>query len=448
MAIPGYPELVRLPEDTAFDWLVNARNLQKLNWLLGVLSVLSFALLIFRLFEARWLAIVAPITLLAVARAASILGEERVAKPSFRWFMLVTLGAVFTLSALLYPEFPHSSTMVGILGSLSLILFRLRPLDTALLLLLLLAVAAVPFAEISENPEPLMVQAALAATVLFLCVPAGRSLRREFLDNFQVERSRDREQSRMRRELDSARQIQLSMLPRRDPRFPGLDISAASLPAAEVGGDYYEYFPLDDHRLVVVLADVAGHGVASGLMLSGVRSCLHLMKGTDQPAAVILSRLDEMVRATTQRRMFITLLYALIDLRKAELTVASAGHPPPILVRQGQAHIPDLQSPPLGTQLRHQYSEVVMPLLTGDRIVLYTDGLTEMMNDSEDLYGDTRLAARVCRVDPAHDARAVREAVLTDVWNFKGNDDQEDDVTLISIRVGDLSRFAPEAKPA
>ena len=443
MTQPSFQDLVRLPEDRAFEWLSNARNLLRLYWFLGLVALVAFGVLVYRLFEAKWLGVLAPIGLLTLARISSTVAEARVQERAFRWVLVASLVAAFVLCALLLPELRHSCTVVGILGSLSLLAFRLRTLDTALLLAALLGIAAVPMFQGQEVIEAVAVQAILAVTVLALVRPAHQTAKREFLDRFQIERSRDREQHRMRKELDSARQIQLSMLPRRDPQFPGLDISAASLPAAEVGGDYYEYFPIDDKRLAIVLADVAGHGVASGLLLSGVRSCLHLLKGRPRHPVEIVTRLDRMVRDTTEKRMFITLLYAQFDLEDQSLVLASAGHPPPVIVRDGVPTLPPLQSPPLGTQLPHDFVEHRFDLRPGDRYVLYTDGLTEMCNDNGDMYGEERLATRVARVDAEKDARAVREAVLTDVWTYKGNDEQLDDVTIVSVKVDGEAQVDP-----
>src|SRR6185295_429311 len=102
--------------------------------------------------------------------------------------------------------------------------------------------------------------------------------RRRFLEVWRKEHSRHRERLRMREEIEYARKIQLSMLPQRAPELDWIDLAAASLPATEVGGDYYDYFHLADARLVLVLGDVSGHGLASGLLLSGVRSCLYLLE--------------------------------------------------------------------------------------------------------------------------------------------------------------------------
>jgi sigma-B regulation protein RsbU (phosphoserine phosphatase) len=258
-----------------------------------------------------------------------------------------------------------------------------------------------------------------------------------FLRQYRLETSRRRERQRMREELASARQIQLSMLPRHDPRIPGLDISAVSLPAAEVGGDYYEYFDQDTARFAIVVGDVAGHGVASGLLLSGIRSCLYLLHPERPSPCDLFDKLDRMVRLTTARRMFITLLYAAFDRAAGRLVLASAGHPPPLHYRRRLDRVEELtiEAPPLGTRLEASYQQREIAFEEGDVFLLYTDGLIEALDQRGELYGDARLLRRFQRVADGKDARAIREALLSDVWTFKGDTEQFDDITVVVVRV-------------
>ena len=123
-----------------------------------------------------------------------------------------------------------------------------------------------------------------------------------FVRDWRAELLREREQSRMRDELNSAREMQLSMLPRHDPEMDWLDFSGVSLPASEVGGDYFEHFKVNDSVLAVVIGDVAGHGMASGLVLSGVRSGLYLLRENLTSPVEVLERLNRLVRETAPRR--------------------------------------------------------------------------------------------------------------------------------------------------
>jgi sigma-B regulation protein RsbU (phosphoserine phosphatase) len=240
----------------------------------------------------------------------------------------------------------------------------------------------------------------------------------------------------MRDELSSARQIQLSMLPRSDPKVAGFDVSAVSLPAAEVGGDYYEYFP-DQQAFALAIGDVAGHGVASGLLLSGIRSCLYLLHPERPDPQELFTRLDRMVRLTTERRMFITLHYAVFERETGELVYATAGHPPPLHYRTRDRHAAFLEgsAPPLGTRLPNTFSAHRVPYEEGDLFLFYTDGVTETVNARGDNYGDERLRRRLERVADGRNARAIREALLSDLWTHKGDGEQLDDVTMIVVRV-------------
>ena len=136
----------------------------------------------------------------------------------------------------------------------------------------------------------------------------------------------------MREEIEYARKIQLSMLPQLPPDIGWVELAAASLPATEVGGDYYDYFRLSGSQLALVIGDVSGHGLASGLLLSGVRSCLYLLEKDLAVPVAVLDRLNPMVRETTDRRTYVTLLCAVLDRAEdgsgVKVTVASAGHPP------------------------------------------------------------------------------------------------------------------------
>jgi sigma-B regulation protein RsbU (phosphoserine phosphatase) len=238
-------------------------------------------------------------------------------------------------------------------------------------------------------------------------------------------------------EVEYARRIQLSMLPQGAPNVEWMDFAAASLPATEVGGDYYDYFPLPDGRLALVIGDVAGHGVASGLLLSGVRSCLYLLEDEIAEPVRILARLTTMVRRTTDRRTYVTLLCAVIDPAEGSLTVAAAGHPPVMLYRAATREIVEVGNgaPPLGTFLAARYEEVRQPLARGDVLLFYTDGLTETLNDQGNLYGTDRLIRAFSRAAESRSPRAIRDALLGDLSSFKGDRDQEDDTTLVVVRL-------------
>jgi serine phosphatase RsbU (regulator of sigma subunit) len=244
------------------------------------------------------------------------------------------------------------------------------------------------------------------------------------------------EQERMRAELASARRIQLGMLPQRGPDLPWIELAAASVPAAEVGGDYYDYFRLGADRLVVVVADVAGHGLAPALLLSGLRSCLYLLDDELHSPVPVLERLTRMVRRTSGRRTFVTLTAAVLDVGEGRVRVTSAGHPPVLLwqAATGMRSL-GLPAPPLGAFPGCSYAECESALGSGDVLAFYTDGLIEARNGRGDEYGEERLAARIQGSVHAASARQIRDAILSDLATFRGNALQEDDFSLVVARL-------------
>lgn len=287
------------------------------------------------------------------------------------------------------------------------------------------------------------------AALLAVATSLARSRRRAFLAEWRRESSRDRERNRIDEEIEGARQIQLSMLPRSTPQLPWLDISSVSLPASEVGGDYYAFFelqlppspagaPAGEQGLSIVIGDVAGHGLASGLMLSGLRSCLYLLRDELSSPAVVMAQLDDMVRHTTDRRMLVTLLASFLDPVARRLKLSSAGHPPPLHYSTATAKIEEVASPalPLGTRLKSHYSEVETSLERGDLVCFFTDGLTETANGRGEAYGQERLVKTLAEAaGRGRPAREVRNAILADLSNFKGDVRRGDDVTLVVVRM-------------
>ncbi|HEV8578765.1 MAG TPA: PP2C family protein-serine/threonine phosphatase [Thermoanaerobaculia bacterium] len=327
-----------------------------------------------------------------------------------------------------------------------LLVFRLRLAEHVMLFVSFWAAAIFPLSWLGVHQKPAPpdeieggVIAISIVTLIFLLVAAAitQVSRRRFLVVWRRESSRNRERLRMREEIDYARKIQLSMLPQKAPEVEWLDLAAASLPATEVGGDYYEFFEAGESRIVVVIGDVAGHGLASGLLLSGVRSCLYLLEENLTSPVQVLERLNHMVRRTTDKRTYVTLLCAVLDRAEDVLSVVSAGHPPVLHhdPRSGSFDEVGVGAPPLGTFLETEYRTVQRPLATGDLLVFYTDGLVEACNAHGQEYGAARLQRAVARAAASRTAREVRDAILGDLSNFKGDQEQADDLTLVVVRL-------------
>lgn len=275
------------------------------------------------------------------------------------------------------------------------------------------------------------------AVLVGLAVARRRRERHRFVERWRREAPRERERRRMRDELADARKIQLSMLPPAAPELPWLDLASASLPATEVGGDYFDYFPLDGAGLAVVVGDVAGHGMGSGLVLAGVKSGLYLLRDRMGSPVEVIDRLNAMVRDSVRWRMFVTLLVAVFDPAAGRLRAVSAGHPPLLHVAAADGVVSDLGegAPPLGTRLAHEFREQAVALGPGDVVLFYTDGLTEVRNLAGEPFGDARLRRELAAAAALPTALQMRDALLHGLSRFKGDAPQEDDLTLVVARM-------------
>jgi sigma-B regulation protein RsbU (phosphoserine phosphatase) len=217
-----------------------------------------------------------------------------------------------------------------------------------------------------------------------------------------------------------------------------VDICSISIPATEVGGDYYDYF-VDRDRIALVCGDVAGHGMASGLVLSAIRSGFTLLRDSlDDPAAV-LKRLHDLVAETSRRRMLVTVSVVLLDRQSHRATIASAGHPPVLLRRaNGAIETIELYAPPLGVRLPVDIPQRQIDVAPGDTFILHSDGIYETRNASEEVYGIDRLI-HIVREHGGDDAESLRNAIVADVTQFRGKTEQEDDVTVVVCRLASSS---------
>lgn len=320
---------------------------------------------------------------------------------------------------------------------------RLRPAEAAIPLGALWAAGAgrgllaAAFGGASLAVWQVVGQTAVSLIVLWWSGRLTRRLKATFLVTWRREHRRHRERRRMRGELDDARKIQLSMLPQRDPRISWLDIAGISIPASEVGGDYYDYFTVSESQQVVLVADVAGHGVASALLLSGIRSCLYLLHETPRAPREVLAKLDRMVRQTTSSRLFVTMFYALFDYERKVLTYSVAGHPPLLRYRADAQEVEEigLQALPLGTALGNSLGEQTVPFHRDDILLFYTDGIAETLNGRQELYGNEKLKDRLRSTAHDRSAKEIRDTLLGDVWRFKGDGEQIDDITMVVVKV-------------
>ncbi len=444
MKAPTLDELVTLPEPLALQRQLDSTNYRVFRWLLVIVALCTLGgIAASAELHDVWGLILYPIDLLFCA-ALFVLRDRDVFTRNFRQILLTFLCVEILVLKYASGHADEAGTPFFIMTSLVLLAFRLRVVEHILLYGYSWVIAVFPLSWVGlgRAKVPSAADDFIPFSVVFsLCLAVTLVLtqvhRRRFLGVWRKESSRHRERLRMREEIEYARKIQLSMLPQGAPEIDWLDLAAASLPATEVGGDYYDYFRLSPTQLALVLGDVSGHGLASGLLLSGVRSCLYLLEQDLVSPISVFEKLNHMVRRTTERRTYMTLLCAVIDSEARTLTVTSAGHPP-VLRYDSQGRCFDeigQGAPPLGTFLQADYLEERQTVAAGDLLVFYTDGLVEARNRQGQDYGDARLRRAVARAADSRTAREVRDSILGDLSNFKGDEEQADDITVVVVRL-------------
>jgi sigma-B regulation protein RsbU (phosphoserine phosphatase) len=245
------------------------------------------------------------------------------------------------------------------------------------------------------------------------------------------------ERERLLREMMLAQEMQKKLLPQQLPVFDTVEIDALSTPAFEVGGDYYDFMQLGPDRLGIIVGDVSGKGVPAAFYMSEVKGIfLALSPMYHSPREFIIKANDALV-ASIDKHSFVSLIYAVLDVRSGALRLARAGHCPMLLItREGVQYIrPNGMG--LGLTERALFSEVMeehaIQLREGDVCILYTDGLTEARNVDEDEYGYGRLLA-VAREHQGMLASAIKEEIIKSVREFVGGQANHDDLTLVVIK--------------
>ncbi|HSB61283.1 MAG TPA: PP2C family protein-serine/threonine phosphatase, partial [Vicinamibacteria bacterium] len=248
------------------------------------------------------------------------------------------------------------------------------------------------------------------------------------------------EKERLEEELRIARQIQMSLLPQGAIGMDGLRVAALCLPAAEVGGDYYDLLPLSETRLGVVVADVSGKGTSAALYMAELKGLvLSLSRICDSPAR-LLSEANRILSANMDSRSFITMTYALVDASARTLRFARAGHSPLIHLEAATGCTRVLAPPGLGLGLDpgdrfdEILEEAVVPLAEGDVFLFFTDGLSEAMNPQAELFGEGRLR-RILEEGDTLGSDELKERILEEIRRFVGGAAQHDDMTLVVLKV-------------
>ena len=244
-------------------------------------------------------------------------------------------------------------------------------------------------------------------------------------------------EARLLDDLEIAREGQQQLLPTGTRAFPGLDLSAASVPARELGGDFYDFLPYGPGRLALALGDVSGKGTAAAL-LGALTIGILRAHTVDHPCAPaeLLARINERLNAARLTARFVTMMFAVFDSNAQQLTIANAGNPYPVLVRKGRTEQIPLAGIPLGLMAGTRYEPVSLDVRLGDMVVFVSDGILECQNSKNEAFGMERLAAVLTSLPSDASAEEISSAILsvTDVFSGQAST-LHDDRSLIVLRV-------------
>ncbi len=243
------------------------------------------------------------------------------------------------------------------------------------------------------------------------------------------------EKEKLEHELELAREIQMSILPRRLPPLAGYDFGALMVPARAVGGDLYDFIPLSANRLAIVVGDVTGKGVPAAISMAQIHALLHSQADAASASGEILQRVNRHLRSMGNSSLFATVLYGVLDSESGEFAYARAGHEPPLLVLAEGKVCPLAWGPgqPLGVLGNPIVDQAIITIPAKSTLLLYSDGIIDARNPEGELFGYERLEERL-----AHLARLPAQQLCDQLWQtlvaYQGDCPQYDDVTLVAVR--------------
>ena len=239
---------------------------------------------------------------------------------------------------------------------------------------------------------------------------------------------------RMKEEVRLAARIQSDLLPKEPPVSPGYDIAGISVSAQLVGGDYFDYIPIDATHLALCLGDVSGKGLPAALLMASLQATLRGQTLLEQGAAACVARANRLLHQSTSSEKFVTLFYAILDTEERMLRYCNAGHDDPFLVRaSGDSLRLSEGGIVLSVLEQFPYQEQAVPFGPGDLLVVYSDGISEAMNTDQQQFGQESIASLVLQ-NRHRTAREILDAILAGVHVHVGSAAQMDDMTLLVVK--------------
>jgi phosphoserine phosphatase RsbU/P len=252
--------------------------------------------------------------------------------------------------------------------------------------------------------------------------------------NRELERSLEQGAAQLEQrdeELRRAREIQQSLLPKEIPQLPGFEVAGAWRPALAVSGDYFDVFALGDHRLCICIADVVGKGVSAALLMAHAQAAVRALSSHSDSPAALCARVNKLLCDNLATGKFVTFFYAILDSETRTLEYCNAGHPNPILLSRGESQVLDKSGAVLGVFPNWTYENGRIPFESQDRLLLFTDGITEAEGAGSQEFGEESIAS-FAKANCRKSAKEITSGLLAQVSAFCGGRFQ-DDATLVVV---------------
>jgi phosphoserine phosphatase RsbU/P len=252
--------------------------------------------------------------------------------------------------------------------------------------------------------------------------------------NRELQRSLEQGTSQLEQrdeELQRAREIQQSLLPKEIPQLPGFEVAGAWRPALAVSGDYFDVFALGDHRLCICIADVVGKGVSAALLMAHAQAAVRALSSQSDSPAALCARVNKLLCENLATGKFVTFFYAILDGETRTLEYCNAGHPNPILLSHGQSQVLDKSGAVLGVFPDWTYENGRIPFEPQDRLLLFTDGITEAEGAGAQEFGEESIAS-FAKANSRKSAKEITSGLLAHVSAFCGGRFR-DDATLVVV---------------
>jgi len=289
----------------------------------------------------------------------------------------------------------------------------------------------------------LMLVTALPLAALLVFGLAAMMTKREVVytyDDLAPHVKRIVERERVKAEIDAANRIQAALLPVDAPEVSGSEFASHYRAATEIGGDYFDFLTMPSGEIGIAFGDVSGHGLTSGIVMAMAKSALLVQVGYDPSPRAVMNVLNDIVMRTAPKRILMTFFFGLLDPETQTLRFSSAGHLDPYVYRADTKRLESLSSWgfPLGVKRREPFGEHTVDFESGDRLILYSDGLIEAIDDDGDPYGFERFEKTILDCGHMH-AEDIKKTLLNSIRKFTRNRPPEDDQTLVVVSFEDVA---------